>query len=303
MTRIVAKSIIIAITVLATTSLIMADYSSSDSFSIRLTDTDDNDLSDPLFGNVIFYFDTHTDALGTIYKMKAMQTIELVPSKVIITSEMGLFEVSVDIDGLEGYLASSGLRFTLSSADETFHADLKSSNDFACTFKDESNNVARFSPNTGYVLGASTLDNVDTPIAPETITNITITFRANVTDGFHQVTFISQTSTNDREIIESYTVPDNYKIEEVPTVTRSGYIFKGWFTLDKEKIEPGFVVTSEMTDIIAYAEWDEIPASDSGGGGDQFPYLIIAIIAGCIIGTLLIVFLFRKRRGIKDGLQ
>ena len=297
------STLVIIISIVGTVLIVLTDCSSADSFNIELRDNDDNNLSDPLFSNVIFYFDTYSDSHGTVYKMKAMQTIELVPSKMMITSNEGLFEVSVNMEGLEGYLASSGLRFTLSSTDETFHADLKSSNNFACTFKDESNNVARFSPNIGYVLGASTLDNVDTPIAPNTITGITITFRANVTDGFHQVTFISQTSTNDREIIESYTVPDNYKIEEVPTVTRSGYIFKGWFTLDKEKIEPGFVVTSEMTDIIAYAEWDEIPASDSGGGGDQFPYLIMAIIAGCIIGTLLIVFLFRKRRGIKDGLQ
>lgn len=295
--------LIIAISSLIILSVADVSLTSADSFSIELKDEDNNSLEDPLFGNVIFYFDTYTDTHGTMYKMKAMQTIELVPSKLMITSEGGLFEVYVDIVGLKDYLASSGLRFTLSSTEETFHADLRSSNNYACAFKDESNNIARFSPNVGYVLGASTLDNVDTPIAPQTITNIAITFRANVTDGFHQVTFISQTSTNDREIIESYTVPDNYKIEEVPTVTRSGYNFKGWFTLDKEKIEPGFVVTSEMTDIIAYAEWDEIPASESGGGGDQFPYLIIAIIAGCIIGTLLIVFLFRKRRGIKDGLQ
>ena len=255
-----------------------------------------------MFGNVTFYFDTFTDSHGTVYKMKAMQTIELVPSKLTINSETGLFEINVKIDGLKDYLASSGLRFTLKSTDETFHADLRSSNDFTCTFKDDFNNIARFSPNVGYVLGASTLDNVDTPISPETITNITITFRANVADGFHQVTFMSQTTSNEREVIESYTVPDNYVIEEVPTVTRSGYAFKGWFTLDKQEIVPGFVVTPEMTDIIAYAEWEENPASNPGGG-DQFPYLIIILIAGCIIGTLLIIFIFRKRRGIKDGVQ
>ena len=289
------KTVFVIVTVLAVGIVTSMDTVSADNFELKLTDAGNNDLSDPIFGgNVILYFDSYSDSHGVIYKMKAMQTLELVPSQLLIISEEGLFEVYVDIDGLTDYLASSGLRITLKSDDDTFHADLRSSNGFASAFKDSSGNVAIFNPNMGYMLGATTIDDVDTPIAPSSITNITITFRANVTSGYHQVVFISEITTNEREIVESYTVPDNYVINEVPIVTRSGYTFKGWYTIDNREVVPGFIVTSDDTDIFVYAEWEALPIDNQVDDSGFLWYIIVPII-GSMVAVIIGVAIYRKR--------
>ena len=49
------------------------DAEISEGFSLRLTDADGNDLSDPLFGGeVTIFFDTIDISSGTVYKLKAM---------------------------------------------------------------------------------------------------------------------------------------------------------------------------------------------------------------------------------------
>ena len=253
----------------------------SDSFSIKLTDSEGNDLSDPLFGDVTIFFDTYTTEYGTIYKLKAMLSIKTVPANILITSTGGLFKLAVAATGVEGSLVEeTGLRFTLTNGEDTFNADLKKSNNYSTDFRNGAN-IATLNPNVNYGVSASLIEGYDSTVEPGDMKNAKITFQAIVADGMHQVMFISEENT-----IESYMAFDNYVIEKVPTVSRGGYTFKGWFTPDGREIADGYVISKNEGDILAFAQWEK---------NDDSMMLYLGI-GGSSIAALLLLLLFLKRR-------
>lgn len=271
-----------------------AGYSSADdsivhnSFELKLFNDSNDDLTDPLFSNVTYYYDTYTNAQGTIYKMKARFTLNIVPSKLMITSNDGEYSISVKVDGLTSWAGDAGLKIGLNSDDTELNAYLTNNNGFSMTFKDNNNMNARVQPNICYTLSASTIyEDVETTVEPETIENISITFEATLSDGLHQIIYISQGQT-----IETYKVTDGYVIESVPQPDeRTDYLFGGWFTENGREVSPGFTVTSEDGDIISYAKWDYIGVEPS------IPIIpIIGIIVGAIIAAIVIAIVIYKRK-------
>ena len=261
--------------------------SAQNAFELKLLNETNNDLTDPLFSNVSYHFDTICNSNGTIYRMKAMFTLDIVPARLVIISEAGLYNVDMKITGLTSWAAGASLKFTLTSDDNTYSAILTQGNNFNQSFKDE-DGLAKIQPNEEFVISACVIENnVETTVPPESLTDIEITFEANLSDGSHQVMFISE-----GEILQSYIVPDDYMIQTVPTPNdRTDYAFINWSTEDGRVISPGFTVTSNDGDIIAYAKWDYIGADPT-----STVYPIVSIIVAAIIATLLLVIIIYKRK-------
>ena len=260
-----------------------------ESFGLTLTDADGNDLSDPLFGgDVKIFFDTHDTPNGTIYKLKAMLSIKTVPANIIISASGGLFKLAVSASGVGSFLEETGMRITINNGDDTYNADLKKNNNFSAEFRN-GGNIAALDPNVNYAVSVTLIDSYESTVPPESVKDIRITFQAIASDGFHQVMFISQDET-----VESYMAFDNYVIEEVPSVSRSGYSFKGWYTLDGKEITNGYVISPNDGDIIAYAEWEKnensiLPIALGIGGGSAL-----------LLGLVVLVALKRKHGGEGD---
>ena len=264
------------------------EYSSaeqiSDSFSIKLTDVNGNDLSDPLFGGeVTVYFDTYDTTNGIIYKLKAMLSIKTIPANLVINASGGLFKLAVSAQGMGSFLTETGMRITITNDDKTYSADLRSTNSYSDEFRHDGN-LAALDPNTNYSVSVSLIDGYESPVPPESVSNIKITFQAIASDGFHQVMFISQDET-----VESYMAFDNYVIEKVPEVSRSGYSFQGWFTPDGRQITDGYVISPNEGDIIAYAEWEKDESNNT------LIYVGIGGGSALLAGALLLLLLKKKR--------
>ena len=261
----------------------------SDSFSLKLTDSDGNDLSDPLFGgDVTFFFDTYDIKHVTIYKLNAMISIRTVPANLIIHASGGLFRLAVSAKGMDSFIGQTGMRITITNEDNTFNADLTGENKYSTEFKN-GENIAALDPNTNYAVSICLIDGYESTVPPESVTDVKITFQAIASDGFHQVMFISQD-----DVVESYMAFDNYVIEEVPSISRSGYSFKGWYTLDGKEINNGYVISPNDGDIIAYAEWEKnensiLPIALGIGGGSAL-----------LLGLVVLVALKRKHGGEGD---
>ena len=255
-----------------------------DSFSLKLTDSEGNDLSNPLFGgDVTIFFDTYDTPNGTIYKLKAMLSIRTIPANLIIKASGGLFKLAVSAQGMGSFLTETGMRITITNDDNTYNADLRNSNNYSDEFRHDSN-IAALDPNVNYSVSVSLIDGYESSIPPESVSNIKITFQAIASDGFHQVMFISQDET-----VESYMAFDNYVIEKVPDVSRSGYSFQGWFTPDGRQITDGYVISPNEGDIIAYAEWEKNESNNT------IIYVGIGGGAAAIAGLLLLLLLKKKR--------
>ena len=251
-------------------------------YDIYLTDDSGNELTDPLFNNVVFYFDTYTHPDSTIeYRLIAMVTIQTVPANVYIQSNGGQFEIDVDIEGLTSFLADTGIIITLQSGDDTYNARLNSSNSYHSKFKDGIGS-ALFDPNTNYELSITTDDAFSSDVPPQSIQNIEITFHAVLAQGHHLVAFESQ-----GELINSYIAPDNYVIDQLPSVSRSGYTLEGWYTDQGVKIEEGYQISPEEGDVYAKARWEEDNSTN-----------IIPIVIGSGIGILAVagIVLFALKR-------
>ena len=59
-------------------------------------------------------------------------------------------------------------------------------------------------------------------------------------------------------------------------------------------MEPGRTISPDENDIIAFAEWELIPTSNNRGG-EEFSMLIAWIVVATVIGTSIILFIYRKR--------
>lgn len=282
---VVAVGIVLALLLLPLSSEVAYGEKIEDSFSVKLTDADGNDLSDPLFGgSVVVYFDTYDSPDGTIYRLKAMLSIKTIPANLVINASGGLFRLAVSISGIESFLAETGMRITISNEDGTYEADLLSSNNYSNEFKNGAN-IAALDPNVNYSISVNLIDGYESAVPPESVSNIKITFQAIASDGFHQVMFISEDET-----VESYMAFDNYVIEKTPSVSRSGYTFKGWFTPDGREITDGYVISPNEGDIIAFAEWEK---NDS----NTIIYLAIGGGAGLLAVGLLLFLLKRRNSG------
>lgn len=255
----------------------------SEPYTLKLTDSDGNDLSDPLFGGkVTFYFDTYDTPYGKIYKLKAMLSIRTMPANLVIHASGGLFKLSVSATGLKSFFDETGMRVSISDGADTYTADMRKSNGFSDDFRNGSN-IATLEPDVQYSVSFSLIDGYESAVSPDSVSGITITFQAIAGDGFHQVMFISQ-----NETVESYMAFDNYVIEEVPSVSRSGYTFNGWYTADGREVSDGFTIAQNDGDIIAFAEWEK---DDSNNG------IIYASIGGGVglIGLLLLLVLLKRK--------
>ena len=263
-----------------------SDGDISDSFTLRLTDSDGNDLSDPLFGgDVVVYFDTSNTEHGTIYKLKAMLSIRTIPANLVIIASGGLFKLAVSATGMGAFLDDTGMRISISDGSDEYSADLNKSNNYSADFRNGAN-LATLDPNTNYSVSACLIDGYESDVPPESVKNITITFQAIASEGFHQVIFISEDET-----IESYMAFDGYVIESVPSVYRSGYSFEGWFTPDGREITDGYVISPDEGDIIAFAKWEKKESNNTtiylaAGGG-----------AGLLALGLLLFALKRRNSG------
>ena len=258
-------------------------------FSITLTDSEGNDLSDPLFGgDVVIYFDTYHTPDGTVYKLKAMLSVKTVPANVLITASGGLFKLAVSAKGLGSFLEETGMRVTITDGENTYNADMRKSNNYSADFRNGAN-IASLDPNVNYAVSISLIDGYESTVPPESLTDIRITFQAIAADGFHQVMFISQDET-----VESYMAFDDYVIEEVPSVSRSGYTFKGWFTPEGKEITDGYVISPTEGDVIAYAEWEKNESSNIA------LYIGIGGGSAALLGLVALVLL-KKRNGDKTS--
>ena len=291
------REMAVAVALLVTFSLVLTVvYSSesdaenlSDSFSLRLTDSEGNDLSDPLFGGgVTVFFDTYDTEHGTLYKLKAMLSIKTIPANLEITAPDGLFKVAVSATGLGSYIDETGLRVTLtdSGSGSVFNADLRKSNGYSAGFKNGAN-VAAVDPNVSYDVSVSLIGEYSSYVPPEQLQDIKITFQAIASEGFHQVVFVSQDN-----VVDSYLAFDGYVIGEVPTVSRIGYTFKGWFTPDGRQIADGYVITANDGDIYAIAVWEQ----DEG-----FSMMLYVGIGGVAVASLLLLLFLLKKGGKDDA--
>ena len=258
-------------------------------FSIKLTDSEGNDLNDPLFGGeVVIYFDTYHTPNGTIYRLKAMMSIRTVPANIVINASGGLFKLAVSATGLGSFLDDTGMRISITDGENIYDADMRVSNNYSADFRNGAN-IASLDPNVNYAVSISLIDGYESAVPPESLTDIRITFQAIAADGFHQVMFISQDET-----VESYMAFDNYVIEEVPSVSRSGYTFKGWFTPEGKEITDGYVISPTEGDIIAYAEWEKNESSNIA------LYIGIGGGSAALLGLVALVLL-KKRNGDKTS--
>ena len=254
-------------------------------FTLRLTDSEGNDLSDPLFGGeVTVFFDTIDIGGGTyIYKLKAMLAIKTVPANLLVVASGGLFKLSVNASGMGSFLDSTGMRISITDGDSVFSADLKKDNGYSSDFRNGLN-IATLDPNKNYSVSICLIDGYESDIPPESVKNITFTFQAMASEGFHQVMFISEDET-----IESYMAFDNYVIEKVPSVSRSGYTFEGWFTPDGRQITDGYVISPDEGDVIAFAKWEK--------SGNNTPIILGGVGGGVgALALLLLLFAFKRKK-------
>lgn len=212
-----------------------------------------------------------------------MVTLDLVPANVVIKSDSGRYNVSVRFDGLEQWLQDAVMDVTLTSGEKVFHA-LINSRDNHYFLDGEA--LASFEPGKQYGLAITTTQGIISDIAPEDIHDIRITFNANLESGYHQVVFISE-----GEIIDTYVLPDNATISEIPSVSRSGYSFQGWFTPDGKEVTEGYVISPDEGDIIATAKWE----ADGSGGPNIIP-ITIGGVSLLLLATGFIIFFIKRRK-------
>jgi len=257
-----------------------------DTFSISLTDSEGNDLSDPLFGDVKISFNTFDSKYGTVYKINAMLEVGSVPANVLITAPAGLFTLSVKAEGLGSFVAKTGMRLTVSSGEDSFTADITKDNNFSTDFRN-GGNIAALEPNIPYSLSVHLLDAYESNVPPSGVSNIRITFQAMASEGYHQVIFVDGDN-----VIESFLAFDGYVIEKVPIPHRAGYTFKEWVSAgDGKVISDGYVISPSDGDIYAVAVWEK---NDNGN------IIILAIGGGSVAAcALLLLFLLKRRRSEK----
>ena len=254
-------------------------------FSLKLTDSEGNDLSDPLFGDVTIFFDTINTHNLTIFKLKAMLAIKTIPAYLKVTSTGGLFKMTVSAEGAGSFLDDTGMRITITDSTNTFTADLTKNGGYLAEFKNGAN-VAALDPNVNYSVSANLINEYNSQVTPESVNNIKFTFQAIASEGFHQVIFMSQD-----DVVESYVAFDNYVINEVPSVSRSGYTFKGWFTPDGKEVTAGQVITSDDGDIIAIAKWEE----------NENNIIVYIGVGGGVSAAAVLLLLLLKRRKSDDS--
>ena len=229
-------------------------------------------------------FDTVTDCTTIRYYLRTATIITIPPTNILIESDSGTFNSFVTITGLKSYLAESGIRMTISNGDQQYSADLTNDNKFTSYFNN-SDAYAVLECNKPYSISMTTLGSIETTVPPEDINDISFTFTVHMAKGNHQVMFISQD-----EVVDAYKAMDGYVIDKLPSVSRAGYDFKGWFLPDGREVTEGFVITENDADIIATAEWEQ---------KEGLPIAII--VTGSIIGLLVIggavFFVIKKRRG------
>ena len=258
----------------------------SEGFSLKLTDADGNDLSDPLFGGeVTIFFDTIGTSSGTIYKLKAMLKIKTVPANLLIVAPAGTFKLSASVTGIESFLEDTGMRITITTGEKDYNADLLKENRYSSDFKDGTITGA-FDPNINYAISVNLIDGYESTLPPEAINNIKITFQATVAGGLHQVAFISED-----EVVESYVAFDGDVISDLPSISRKGYSLQGWFTPDGREITEGYVISPDEGDIVAIASWEEKSSNTA---------IYVAIGGGSVLliaALLLLVLLKRRNEG------
>ena len=251
------------------------------SFDILLLDEEKNEIK--TLPSMMVYYDTNVKNDTIYFKMKSTAMTDSQPFYLYIESKGGLFNVSVSTLGLNTYLKESGLEFTIDSDIEKHVCNvgpLANQIDYFMNGEE----VSELSPNTMYKLSITTWhDGIESVVIPEDMDNVILTFTASVAKGFHQVSFFS-----DGEMIDTYKVRDGEAITEFPPVPPHTGTFKGWFTPNGVQIYDGYIVSPEDEDIIANATWEE--------SNNSMLYIIIGGISAAILGSLLIVFI-RKRKG------
>ena len=255
----------------------------SEGFSLRLTDSDGNDLSDPLFGGeVVIYFDTIDTPNGIIYRLKAMLSIKTIPANLLISAPAGTFKMAASATGFESFLEDTGMRITISDGEKDYSADLLKVNNYSSDFK-EGTITGAFDPNINYAVSVNLINEYESPIPPEAVNDISLTFQASVAGGIHQVAFISE-----GEVVKSYLAFDGDVISDIPSVSRSGYSLQGWFTPDGREITEGYVISPDEGDIVAIASWEEKSSNTA-------IYVAIGGGSGLLIAALLLLLLLKRR--------
>ncbi|MBQ3735528.1 MAG: hypothetical protein II855_01205 [Candidatus Methanomethylophilaceae archaeon] len=255
----------------------------SEGFTLKLTDSDGNDLSDPLFGGkVVIYFDTIDTPNGTIYRLKAMLSIKTIPANLLISAPAGTFKMAASATGFESFLEETGMRITVTDGDKDYSADLLKDNNYSSDFMDGTITGA-FDPNVNYSVSVNLMDGYESAVPPEVVNNIALTFQATVAGGIHQVAFISE-----GETVKSYLAFDGDVISDLPSVSRSGYSLQGWFTPDGREITEGYVISPDEGDIVAIASWEEKSSNTA-------IYVAIGGGSGLLIAALLLLLLLKRR--------
>lgn len=278
--------VVVTFTILAAVCSPLSSSMSVDDlqFTVYLCNGDNEQINTITDEDTIITFDTETDATGTKYYMSSATVIKIAPASLYIESDSGTYNSFVTITGLKSYLAESGIRMTITNGDQHYSADLTKDNQFTSYFNN-SDAYAVLDCNKPYSISMTTLGAIETTVPPEDITDISFTFTVHMAKGNHQVMFISQD-----EVVDAYKVMDGYKIDKLPSVSRTGYELKGWFLPDGREVTEEFVVTEDDADIIATAEWEK---------KDGLPIAIIIVISitavSAIAGTTF--FVIRKRRG------
>lgn len=274
---------LITIALLMSQSSVSAGSDDKFSFKVTLTDEDNKEIETSL-ENITITFDTVTTCDYVKYYMRVSTQITIPPTNLVVKSDSGTFNSFVTITGLKSYLAESGIRMTISNGDQQYSADLTNDNHFTSYFNN-SDAYAVLECNKPYSISMTTLGTIETTVPPEDIAGISFTFTVHMAKGNHQVMFISQD-----EVVDAYKAMDGYVIDKLPSVSRAGYDFKGWFLPDGREVTEGFVITENDADIIATAEWEQ---------KEGLPIAII--VTGSIIGLLVIggavFFVIKKRRG------
>ena len=257
-------------------------------FTINLVDDEGKDAPNVLQPS--YTCDTDTTISGTVFYLKAHRAISVSSVNLLIGSDSGEFNSYVTMVGLSSYLAESGIRVELSYNEQTYHADLKSDNQFKeVYFVDQDGSPAVLEPNIKYPITVRPLNDISSTVPPESVENVIMEFTAHMKKGFHQIVFISE-----EEIVSSYKLLDGQAILPLPVIERDGYTLDGWFTQDGKQIVEGYVVTADDQDIISYAKWTPNGSDDPGkmGAGFSWWWLIILIITIC---TLLAYWHHRRR--------
>lgn len=91
-----------------------------------------------------------------------------------------------------------------------------------------------------------------------------------------------------------YVVGDGGTIT-VPTPTRDGYVFKGWYYDSGciQAYDPAADITSDMT---LYASWEYTEISEPSDSANQLEKIVIIALVIVIFLLLLLLVIFRKRK-------